>query len=419
MTTRQIFRGRTLTDARRAAEMAFGCNAVLLTMREVRRPGLAGLFGTMDVEVVATPEVSHDLPPAAPAATRRPASSKLFSRDAYVAPEARTAPPAPTPDPRPAPPRDRAPAASVAALRSELRSELRALKTTVTPNERAPNELVSEIASLRAMIEEITPDGRKGDPVLGLMREQGLDGAVAAQITRSLRQRGDDDRRPAPERLREALSEVIRVAPWPLADQGRAVIAMAGPAGVGKTTTLAKLAAHARMARRTVTLISCDGFRVGAVEQLQRYATLLGSRFEAANSRSELTDALGRADTDLVFIDFAGSIPRTEGAESLIAESAFTFREFTRHLLLCVPATLREHDAKNIAQAFAPLGPTALAITKLDETTAPSGIAHATVASQLPVSVLCTGQNVPENIAQATASAILDQLVPRSAFHGA
>ena len=66
MTTRQIFRGRTLMEARRAAEQAFGGSAVLLTTREVRRPGLAGFLGTTEVEVVAAapePEAQHPPPP--------------------------------------------------------------------------------------------------------------------------------------------------------------------------------------------------------------------------------------------------------------------------------------------------------------------------------------------------------------------
>jgi flagellar biosynthesis protein FlhF len=71
-------------------------------------------------------------------------------------------------------------------------------------------------------------------------------------------------------------------------------------------------------------------------------------------------------------------------------------------------------DAAAVAQSFAALEPTALAVTKLDETAAPSGLLHGPAASGLPVSVLCAGQRVPEHVAPATAGAILDYLVPRA-----
>jgi flagellar biosynthesis protein FlhF len=237
-------------------------------------------------------------------------------------------------------------------------------------------------------------------------------------LARSIRQRPDDDR-PHLDRLRDALAEVIKVSPWPLATEGRAVIALVGPAGVGKTTTIAKLAAHARMASRSITLISCDGVRVGAVEQLQRYASLLGAGFATAGTREELADCIDEADSDLVFVDTAGSPPKPDGMESMLATASFGRRPFTRHVLLCLPAALRAQDATATVRAFAALEPTALAITKLDETSTPSGLVHGTIASQLPVAVLCAGQSVPEHIAQATMTAILDQVMPRPAPRGA
>lgn len=256
-----------------------------------------------------------------------------------------------------------------------------------------------------------------GDRAVALLRARGIDGPAATALARALRDVADEGA--LPDRLREALTGVVRVAPWPLAGGGRTLIALVGPAGVGKTTTIAKLAARARIDRRTVTLIACDGFRVGATEQLRRYASLMDARFESAGTRDELARCIEEADTDVVMVDTAGSAPKPGGVESLLApdELAKTDagRDLTRHLLLCVPAALRAQDAAAVAHAFAPLEPTALAVTKLDETAAPSGLLHGPTASGLPVSVLCAGQRVPEHVAPATAGAILDYLVPRAA----
>ena len=103
----------------------------------------------------------------------------------------------------------------------------------------------------------------------------------------------------------------------------------------------------------------------------------------------------------------------------MLATASFGRRPFTRHVLLCLPAALRAQDATATVRAFAALEPTALVVTKLDETSTPSGLVHGTIASQLPVSVLCAGQSVPEHIAQATMTAILDQVMPRPAPRGA
>jgi flagellar biosynthesis protein FlhF len=87
---------------------------------------------------------------------------------------------------------------------------------------------------------------------------------------------------------------------------------------------------------------------------------------------------------------------------------------FTRHVLVCMPAATRAVDATRIAKAFSAASPTAIAITKLDETDSPSGLVHAAFAAKLPLSVLCAGQRVPEDIAPATMGAVLDAVIPRT-----
>jgi flagellar biosynthesis GTPase FlhF len=82
-------------------------------------------------------------------------------------------------------------------------------------------------------------------------------------------------------------------------------------------------------------------------------------------------------------------------------------------VLLTLPASVRAEDAVRFYKEYALTGPTALVITKLDETVAPAGIVHGAIAAKLPISVLCFGQNVPDDIAPATTGAILDYLLPK------
>ena len=396
---RQIFRGRTLGQAKEAAERALGMDAVVLTARHVRRPGLAGMLGTTEVEVVAAARDPEPMepPPPPPTPSVRP-QSNVFASGAYADRTAEGASP-------------------VATLRAELRAELRSLKNTAQQTARTGPDILAEIVALRTAIQDATPSLRLGDDAAAILRRQGIDGPTAALISRWFE--APEEQQQLVERLRDAVSEVLKVATWPIAAADRAVIALTGPSGVGKTTTLAKLAAHATMAHRSVTLVTCDGYRVGAVEQLQRYATLLGAQFAVASSADELSDILDEAETDLVFVDTSGRSPRSDGAEALLSAREFGDRGFARHVLLCLPAALRAQDASRTLDAYGAIDPTALVITKTDETVAPSGLVHGPALSGLPVTAVCAGQDVPEHIAQATVAGILDQIFPRAASRGA
>jgi flagellar biosynthesis protein FlhF len=386
----QVFRGRTMQEAQRAASVALGRDAVILTSRKVRRVGMAGLFGAAEFEVAA-------VPPAPATAIEAPRGSKLFAAAAYKndEPEART------------------PTSDVAKLRNELRGEIRALKSAIAkPIPNGP-DVAAELAALRASVEMLTPAPKKSDRVATLLRARGIEGAVATTLGRILRSNESDAS--LDECFRDALADLVKVAAWPLATNERCVIALVGSAGVGKTTTAAKLAAHAKMDGRSITLVACDTFRVGAVEQLRRYASLLDAKFETAESGADLARVIAQATTDVVIVDTSGRTPNEAAAEGSLTKAAFSAIDHggrTRHVLLCLPGALRERDAARAVKTFAVLDPTALVATKLDETDAPTGLLHAPVLAKLPITTLCFGQRVPEDVAPATKGAILDYLAP-------
>jgi flagellar biosynthesis protein FlhF len=404
----QVFRGRTLVEARRAAEAALGPDAVVLTTRKVPRQGLMGWLGASDVEVAATGGVLPRQPVAlAPvpnrAPTGAPSGSLPFSHDAR---KSSAPPPAVRED--------------LASLRNELRSELRSVRSHLdrmpassdSPPSPDWSVLEGEIAGLRLMVERIVVSGVQGsEGAEGLVRAIGVEGAAAAGLVKAMRSKALDGAT-ARERLRAAIATAV-----PCADPiqaTRAIITMVGPTGVGKTTTLAKMAARAVLEEgRTATLVSCDTFRVGATDQLRRYAELMGAKFAIAEGEVELARVLREATTDYVFVDNAGGPPPAETTEETKTRAKGSRRGakgVERHVLLCLPATLRAFDAAHLARAFAPCKPTALVITKLDETAAPAGIVHAAMATKLPVALLAYGPRVPEDIAEATAEFVFDRI---------
>lgn len=300
----------------------------------------------------------------------------------------------------------------LARLRAELRGEARALRLAVS-RPRVPAELLAELATLRAAVDELmTATPKKGDVVTKTLASRGIEGGAAAALTRIAKKERSGS---AGETLRAAAASLVKIAPWPAHGfaGGQTLIALVGPAGVGKTTTAAKLAARARMAKKTVALVSCDAFRVGAMEQLGRYAELMDARFHTATSAEELLEVLANETADVIIVDTAGRAIEADGTEAILGAAELRAPGKSRRrveVLLCLPASLRAADATRAHRDFASAKPTAICITKIDETDAPSGIAHAAFASRLPVSTLCFGQRVPEDIAPASEPAIAELL---------
>lgn len=384
------FRGKTLFDAKRNAFRELGEDAVIVTTRNVPKSGLARLFGGVEVEVSAMAG-GKDLEPTI-TAMHAPRPQGPFAAPVYEK------------DPLKNPAND-----AIAGLRAELRGEIRAMKGALSKSS-SNDDLVEEVGALRELLEEmreIGPGTKKNDKSALLLRAAGIEGSAAAMLARTMK-RANANAAPA-TKLRAAIAELARTATWPLADTGKTLIALVGPSGVGKTTTAAKIAAQARMQGRSVMFVAADAYRVGAVEQLRRFADLLGAEIEVANGADSLDAILAAADADVVIVDTAGrGAPANDAVEHRLAREV---KGRSRHILLCLSASTRAVDAERMTRAFSTARPTSLVITKLDETSTPAGIAHACASSKLPISTLCFGQRVPEDIAQATTNALVDYVV--------
>jgi flagellar biosynthesis protein FlhF len=193
---------------------------------------------------------------------------------------------------------------------------------------------------------------------------------------------------------------VCAPSPWDRASRRARRIAFVGPTGAGKTTTLAKVAARARLEhRRRVSLVTIDTYRIGAVPQLASYAQILGVPLTVANSPADLAAALdGAHEADLVYIDTVGRSPFGPGIEGL---APFLERAAADDVCLVLSATTRPSDCLSAAARYARLGPTRLCITKLDETDDRSALPAVSHATRLPLTWLGVGQEVPDDLEEA------------------
>ena len=187
----------------------------------------------------------------------------------------------------------------------------------------------------------------------------------------------------------------------------RHVAAFVGPTGVGKTTTLAKLAARLSLRQgRRVGLVTADTYRIGAVEQLATYARILNVPFEVADSPEALPAALAKLQQcDTILIDTAGRAPRDDAHLSeLAATLSATCPDGTAveaHLVLSVAAGHRA--LARAATRYGRLKPTSTVLSKLDEAEgAGAAVDLLRTAPPAPVSLLTFGQDVPDDLCEAT-----------------
>lgn len=179
------------------------------------------------------------------------------------------------------------------------------------------------------------------------------------------------------------------------------VVALIGPTGVGKTTTIGKLAAGFSIVdKRKVALITADTYRVAAVEQLKTFGEIIGVPVEVAMTPAGLRDALAlHADKELIFIDTAGRSPHHDLHMSELR--AFLDQAKPDFTMLVMSATTQPSDQLRVYQRFEDLT-THLIFTKLDETASAGALINLLGQTTLPTAYLTNGQNVPDDIEAAT-----------------
>ncbi len=218
------------------------------------------------------------------------------------------------------------------------------------------------------------------------------------------------------EHLGRSIAREVRLGGPIHAQPGeRHIVALVGPTGVGKTTTVAKLAAGFRIeARRRVGLLTIDTFRIAAVQQLKAYAEIMDLPMEVVETPAQMRPALDRlSDVDLVLIDTAGRSPRSDARIEQLVELLGAAQPDETHLVMS--ATLSASSIHSVRQGFAPVQPTAVILTKLDEAPHTAGALAALADTRLPsvpVSYVTTGQQVPDDIEVASNERLFDRLLP-------
>jgi len=310
------------------------------------------------------------------------------------------------------------------------------VQRNTAPTVRLPAELTAgmegELSQIKAMLGQVLRSTRSGLAGVGVLPEplleiytalldQEVPDAIAESIIGQACNELTPDELEAPEIVRATVLRLIasriRVSDsWPPRREAErpSVIALVGPTGVGKTTTLAKLAAGLKLKRGLrVGLVTCDTYRIAAVEQLRTYAEIIGVPLRVALSPSELRDGIDvMSDCDVVLVDTAG---RSQHDAERIAElRALTEAAKPDQTHLVLSAASSQGVLRRACDNFTPLSPDRLLLTKIDEAVGLGPLLEILERTHLPMSFISTGQEVPDHIERACSERIARRILPIS-----
>lgn len=194
------------------------------------------------------------------------------------------------------------------------------------------------------------------------------------------------------------------------------VLMLVGPTGVGKTTSIAKLAArfsYLLEKKYKVGLVVLDTYRIGAVEQLMQYARMMKLGIETVVDPPEFSNALNSLRySDYILIDTMGSSPYDQGKIEKIYECLRSNEsDYSVDVILVMPSSIKYEDLKATYENFAPLGIDTMMFTKLDETRGFGNIFSLVYETKVPISYFSVGQEVPEDLVVANSDFLVDCLL--------
>ncbi len=275
--------------------------------------------------------------------------------------------------------------------------------------------LREELAQMRQMIERemvrLTDERLRGSPVraqtMDLMDEYGFDAGITRDVVMEIP--ADTPAHRARGLMLGLISRRLPICPIdPLEEAG--VIALVGPTGAGKTTTIAKLAAlyASRHQARDVALVTTDTVRVGGREQLHSYGRELGIAVHEADSEAGLLQLLQRLqDYRLVLVDTAGLSQRDR---ALASQLHWLRAARQARTLLVLPANTHFSDLDEVVRRFQVARPQGVVLTKLDETGRLGSALSVVADHELPLTWTTDGQRIPEDLARANAARLVLRL---------
>ncbi len=400
----KTFEAVDMKQALRLVKEALGPNAVIVSSRPVRRDrGVFGLLGRKVLEVTAAIESSKEESPPDVTGARSAQASVARSRGGSVYHDLWTVKQAVDP------------------VLDEIREIRESVSTLEERSQMSPGDLRSDLAQIRTMLASLVGTGAIGPDPKGAAAQRlfyfligrGIDEPLARSLVQRVVARVEGGAIGDLDRLKLNLAAEMR-ADLSRAERGAPpsrVQVFIGPTGVGKTTTIAKLAARAARAEpEGALIITTDVHRVAAVEQMVRFGEILSVPVEVAISPQDLTRAIANAqDKEQIFVDTTGC--RHRDLASLRHLAAQIEAAGDAEVMLVMSATARAADSAELLDACSDLNWSRLIMTKLDETRICGELYNCVVRSGRPIACITTGQAVPDHLESLDTSGMLRKIL--------
>lgn len=467
----KTFRARTTTDALRMVKQEYGEHAVVLHTRTVKRTGVLGIATKPTVEITASNNTKEQLVKMAQDAKKKhsettnalssPSTESITEHHARQKTNVQVAPSGTglyTPHSQPVPsaltqhhtsvpvtprkaanapqesPTNRAPLYSPAVVGRDVSS------CAQSPDE---TNIQSELRSMRSVLASLVASNRarSAREMVGVAFDtitntcdsaqrhylQMIESAVAEDIAYEVLQRAVATLNSHERMSESAVSASVRrelAALIPASSETKTisatkalcprVLAFVGPTGVGKTTTVAKLAAtYALREKSRVGLLTVDTYRIAAVDQLRTYADIIGVPLAVAQTPNDVRHALSQFSTcDVLLIDTAGRAPRD--AERIEELRALLDAAHPDEVHLVLSATASQSSLDHAAECFAPLQPDRIVFTKLDEAVNFGVLINTAKRVKLELSYLSDGQEVPDRLVRGGAEMLADLILSQN-----
>lgn len=348
----------------------FGREAVILQSKEIKQKGFLGLFQKKRIEVIA----AHDPDP--------------IKRDSK-------------------PLEDK-------EIKMEQTSKPQSDLQTIEP-------VLKEIRNLKNLIElEAAKDETKLPALYQLALQQLLDQEVEKTLAEAIIEKtisflADEGTEVTETSIANALKQVIRNELNELSFQGitgeQQIVQFVGPTGVGKTTTIAKIAARLLLQeKKKVAFITTDTYRIAAVEQLKTYARILNVPLEVAYQVDDYRQAIETfTDYDVILVDTAGRNFREKAYINQLKEMLEDVPSIATYLVLAL--TTKPKDVQDLFEQFQDIPLTEMIFTKMDETTQYGSILSIALNNRIGIAYLTNGQDVPDDLVKPTPILISDLIV--------
>ena len=426
------FQAKTESEALENAKKELGDGVVVMSVKNVKPSGFFGIFKSPYIEMTVAKEEETDRYSAVPTGEPVKESKKEEPAAVYI--------PSTGAEPQIAREQEEQPVkpmSGIERIRSGRMSNPNIILTESDTNNRVIEEKLDNLQNFLVQQlnkneekpeeeqeneEDVKDDTDHNETVLKLLYNTLIDNEVDEKYVNTLMDELEKSLKPGMpmdhilsgiyQRLVLKFGKSMEITP---AVRKPKVVFFVGPTGVGKTTTIAKIASHyALEEHRRIALVTADTYRIAATEQLQKYANIMTVPFRVIYSSDDMSKALQDfADCDYIFVDTAGHSHRNEAQKENMAAFIHALDDLTeREVFLVLSATTKYKDLLCIADSYGEmLEDYKLIFTKLDETDCLGNLLNLKLYTGAPMSYITCGQNVPDDIAPFDPQSTVRQLL--------